>query len=376
MDPFDAAPPLPDETDRDRLFRMSLDLLCVAGLDGYFRQVNPAWTRVLGWSREELLSRPVIDFVHPEDRERTLESRRQLAQTGRLSGFENRYQCKDGTYRWLSWQTSVAPGQPTVFGVARDVTERRRLDHDRFMAGKQESAALLAAGMAHDFNNLLASMLLNLEMVSLSGPVEERQRLHLQQALESIHAARGLTEQLVTIAKGGPSPGRLTDLGGAIREAAARVLGGSNVEVEYRLAEDLRPVNADAVQMAQVFGNLLANAREAMPAGGTVSIRAANRSFDTPPAPSYPEGNYVEVTIADRGPGIPPEARAKVFDPYFSTKPRADRKGTGLGLTIARAVLRRYGGLVELECPPGGGTVARCLLPAAREEGEIGGSGV
>jgi PAS domain S-box-containing protein len=372
----DLAPPPPDESDRDRLFRMSLDLLCVAGLDGYFRQVNPSWTRVLGWSREELLARPVVDFVHLEDRERTLESRRRLAQTGMLSGFENRYLCKDGSYRWLSWQTSVEPGQPTVFWVARDVTERRRQDEERFVADKLESASVLAAGLAHDFNNLLAGMLLNLEMVSLSGPVEERQRRHLQQALESVHAARGLTEQLVTFARGRSSTRVLADLRATMREAVARALDRSSVRVECAFSEDLRPVTIDAAQVAQAFGNLLANAREAMPDGGVVAVRARNRTFAAPPAPSYPEGDYVEVTIADRGPGIPAGVRAKVFDPYFSTKRRADRKGMGLGLTIARAVLRRHGGLVELECPPDGGTIARCLLPAAREEGEIGGSGV
>ncbi len=370
----DLAPPPPDESDRDRLFRMSLDLLCVAGLDGYFRQVNPSWTRVLGWSREELLARPVVDFVHPEDRERTLESRRRLAQTGMLSGFENRYRCKDGSYRWLSWQTSVEPGQPTVFGVARDVTERRRQDEERFVADKLESASVLAAGLAHDFNNLLAGMLLNLEMVSLSGPVEERQRRHLQQALESIHAARGLTEQLVTFARGRSSTRRLADLRETIREAVARALDGAAVRAECAFAEDLRPVTIDPAQVAQALGNLLANAREAMPEGGVVAVRARNRTLA--PAPSYPEGDYVEVTIADRGPGIPSGVRAKVFDPYFSTKRRADQKGMGLGLTIARAVLRRHGGFVDLECRPGGGTIARCLLPATREEGEIGGSGV
>lgn len=377
MNPAPELAPLPpDESDRDRLFRMSLDLLCVAGLDGYFRQVNPSWTRVLGWSREELLARPVVDFVHPEDRERTLESRRRLAQTGMLSGFENRYLCKDGSYRWLSWQTSVEPGQPTVFGVARDVTERRRQDEERFVADKLESASVLAAGLAHDFNNLLAGMLLNLEMVSLSGPVEERQRRHLQQALESIHAARGLTEQLVTFARGRSSTRRLADLRETIREAVARALDGSAVRAECAFAEDLCPVTIDPAQVAQALGNLLANAREAMPDGGVVAVRARNRTLAAPPAPSYPEGDYVEVTIADRGPGIPAGVRAKIFDPYFSTKRRADQKGMGLGLTIARAVLRRHGGLVELECPPEGGTIARCLLPAAREEGEIGGSGV
>src|SRR5438045_1439230 len=93
--------------DYNRMFNLSLDLLCIAGLDGYFKRVNPSWTRVLGWSEAELLSRPVADFIHPEDRERTLQARANLAKGIPLRGFENRYLCKDGSHRWLSWQSNL-----------------------------------------------------------------------------------------------------------------------------------------------------------------------------------------------------------------------------------------------------------------------------
>ncbi len=355
-----------EETDRDRLFTMSLDLLVVAGLDGYFKQVNPSWTRVLGWTREELLARPIIDFVHPEDRERTMDSRRRMAATGALSGFENRYLCKDGSYRWLSWQSTMEPGATTVFAVARDVTERRRADHEQFIVGKLESAGVLAAGIAHDFNNLLGSMLLNLEMVTLSGTVGDRQRRHLQQALDSINAARGLTEQLVTFAKGGASVCELTDIRATVSETVAGALSGSNVRGECHFDDDLRPVGIDRGQVSQALRNVLLNAREAMPRGGTVRIEARNRSFEQPPAGGYPPGDYVEISVADAGPGIPAEVLAKVFDPYFSTKQRGDQKGMGLGLTIARAVFRKHDGFVEIDSPPEVGTTVRCFLPASQ----------
>lgn len=357
----------PQETDRDRLFEHSLDLMAIAGLDGYLRQVNPSWTRVLGWSREELLSRPVIEFVHPEDRERTLQGRRGLADGVPVKGFENRYQCKDGTYRWLSWQSTFEPGGATVLAVARDVTERRRADHEQFILGKLESAGVLAAGIAHDFNNLLASLLLNLEMVSLSGPVNERQRRHVQQATHSVHAARALTDQLIAFAEGGASIHEPTELSGLLHRAVEASLGGSNVRAEIQVAPDLWMVEIDAGQIEQALRNLLVNAREAMPGGGSVQVRAGNRAIGTSFAPGYPDGDYVCVSILDAGGGIPEHLLSKVFDPYYSTKQRGEQKGMGLGLTIARTVFHKHGGFVSVASQVGQGTTVHCFLPAARE---------
>jgi two-component system cell cycle sensor histidine kinase/response regulator CckA len=115
------------EMERDRLFNLSLDLLCVAGFDGRLQQVNPAWTECLGWSAEELTSRPMLDFVHPDDRDATLRSRARIQQGQPSRGFENRYRCKDGSYRWLSWSVHSLAESQQVFGVARDVTERRKI---------------------------------------------------------------------------------------------------------------------------------------------------------------------------------------------------------------------------------------------------------
>lgn len=353
----------PSESEHERLFQHSLDLLCVAGIDGWFRRVNPSWTRVLGWSAAELLSRPVIEFVHPEDRERTLLARRGLADGTQLSGFENRYLCKDGSYRWLSWQSSVEPGGATVFGVARDITERRRADHEQFIVAKLESASVLAAGLAHDFNNLLASMLLNLEMVALGGPVSERQRRHLQQALDSVQSAQALTSQLVAFAQGGASVCARTQLAPVLREAIDGALSGSNLRADCRLADDLPAVDVDPVQLTQALRNVLLNAREAMPEGGVVEVRAERRSFPDAPATGSPSGDYVRISVRDQGPGMPADTLAKVFDPYYSTKQRGDQKGMGLGLTICRTVFQKHGGFVTIESEPGAGTTVHGHLP-------------
>ena len=353
------------EANLDRFFALSLDLLCIAGLDGYFRRVNPSWTRVLGWSEQELLSRPVADFMHPEDRERTLQARARLAKGIPVIGLENRYMCRDGSYRWLSWQSSLYREGGLVIAVARDITERKHSDEEHLVVSKLESTGMLAAGVAHDFNNLLASVLLNVELVRLMGPLSEQQAQHLRQAQDSVSAAQGLTRQLVTFAEGGRMARRVLDLRPLLRGALEHVLGGSLVVGECDFESELWPAEVEEAQIRQVVKHLARNALEAMPGGGVIRVAARNATIRAGQLGAAAAGNYLCVTVADRGPGIPVAARDKVFDPYFSTKARGPQKGMGLGLTICHAIIRRHGGQIVVDdSAPGAGTTVRCYLPA------------
>jgi len=356
----------PAGAELDRYFALSLDLLCIAGLDGFFKRVNPSWTRVLGWSEAELLSRPVAEFMHPEDRARTLQARARLMQGVPVMGLENRYRCKDGAYRWLSWQSSLYSEAGLVIAAARDVTERRQADEDRLVSSKLESTGLLAGGIAHDFNNLLANLMLNLELLRLVGPVNEEQAAHVRQALETVRAAQGLTHQLTTFAHGAKAPRRVIDLGPLLDEALRHALAASVARGESVVPPDLWPVEVEEAQIRQVLSHLIANASEAMPGGGVISVEARNVVLDAGQAGEGMAGEYVCLVVTDRGPGIPPETRDKVFDPYFSTKPRGPRKGMGLGLTLCHAILRQHGGQIAMESRSGGGTSVFCYLPAAR----------
>ena len=355
----------PAETDRDRLFKLSLDLLCIAGLDGRFKQVNPSWTRVLGWSEEELLSRLVADFMHPEDRERTLAARAGLAKGVPVRGLENRYRCKDGSYRWLAWQTTIEPGATTVFAVARDVTERRRLDEENLILSKLESTGILAGGIAHDFNNLLSGLMLSLEMIKLNGPLNAEQENYRHEAMAAAHAAHTLTERLIAFANGGGSVRKPTELAPLLRQSLELALRGSHVRGECDVAADLWPAEIDADQIAQVIRNLALNASEAMPHGGRVQLRAENAVLTAPNPLEIPAGNYVRIDLTDAGAGIAPELLPKIFDPYFSTKRRGTQKGMGLGLTICHTVVERHGGALTVSSQPGQGTTVQCHLPAS-----------
>lgn len=353
------------DSDFDRLFRLSLDLMCVAGLDGYFRRVNPSWTRVLGWTEAELLARPIHEFMHPEDRARTLQARAELARGRPLRHFENRYLCKDGSHRWLSWQSITEPGAPLVFAVARDITEQRARDAERLILGKLESTGLFASGLAHDFNNLLTSLLLNVELIGLIGPLGPEQLKYLRQAKDTVLTAKGLTQQLLLIAGHEGTDRETRPLAGLVRQAAELALRGSGLTCASEIAPGLWPVRINETQLAHVLQGFILNAREAAPSGSTVRLRAENLPAGSEPLPAeLPAGDYVRVAVGDDGPGIPPAVLPRIFDPYFSTKHRGAQKGMGLSLTICRALIRQHGGAVTVDTAPDRGTTVAFLLPA------------
>ncbi len=169
----------PDADATDDFFEMSLDNLCVVGFDGYFKRLNPSWTRTLGWSGEELLARPVLEFVHPDDREAMMSGRARLHSGAALGPLINRYRCKDGTFRWFEWRSVAHADRGLVYGAARDVTEQRlaqerlteanalqdKLERQLVLADRMASVGTLAVEVAHEINNPLAYVAANLALV-------------------------------------------------------------------------------------------------------------------------------------------------------------------------------------------------------------------
>jgi two-component system, cell cycle sensor histidine kinase and response regulator CckA len=263
-------------------------------------------------------------------------------------------------------EAALATSRRECRAAVIDMTERKRVEIDRLILSKLESTGILAGGIAHDFNNLLTVMLLNLELArTLSPPVGELSH-HLEDARKAVLLARGLTQQLITFAKGGAANRKPTHLSGVIEEAVRLALSGSRVRCDLSLADDLWVVEVDEGQIGQVIRNMVLNAREAMPTGGSISVRAENAVLASHDEPSLPAGDYLRVSIADRGNGIPKEVLPMVFDPYFSTKQRGDQKGMGLGLTICHTVIRRHGGAIAVKSEEAKGTTFEIYLPACR----------
>ncbi|HJX51270.1 MAG TPA: ATP-binding protein [Polyangia bacterium] len=310
--------------------------------------------------------------VLPEDRARLDAFFQEWLRSGRPDDrWEYRVLHPDRQERWVETKGHVlrdATGQAVrMIGTNLDVTVRRQAEKDRLILGKLESTGILAGGIAHDFNNLLAGILMSLEMVDSSQCSPEDLVLSLLDAKHAVRAAKLLTQQLITFSRGGASARQQVNLGGLLRESVPLALSGSNVRSEILVAADLWPVEVDAGQIGQVIRNLVLNAREAMPAGGMVRLRAENVVLKPGNGPALPPGDYVQIRVTDKGCGIPPDVLPKIFDPYFSTKLRSTQKGMGLGLTICHSVVQKHGGAIAVESMPGKGTMFDVFLPASRQ---------
>jgi len=243
-----------------------------------------------------------------------------------------------------------------------DVSARKQVEAERIKSSKLESVGLLAAGIAHDFNNILTAILGNVSLAKLVSPSAAAVDV-LTQAEHAAVRARDLTQQLLTFSKGGAPIRKAASMEAFLRESLGFALRGSNARLALELAPDLWPAVFDAGQISQVFNNLLINAVQAMPNGGTVTIAAVNAVLEAGNTYGLAPGRYVKIRVTDEGIGIPAEHLTRVFDPYFTTK----KTGTGLGLATAYSIMRRHDGYIGACAGEAVGACFRVLLPAATE---------
>jgi len=240
--------------------------------------------------------------------------------------------------------------------VQQRLAELKRAEEELAKAQKLESLGLLAGGIAHDFNNLLTVVLGNLSL--LATEVRGDAAKWVNDADGAIERARGLTNQLLIFSRGDEPARVVSRIGPIARESTEFVLNNTRVEATFDLPDTLDLVEVDPTQMHQVFTNLVRNAAEAMPQGGTISVRGRNL---TDPPPPLPPGDHVAVEFSDSGPGVADDHLGQLFDPYFTTK----ETGSGLGLATAYSMVRHHGGLLTVASPEGGGAVFTVYLPSS-----------
>jgi PAS domain S-box-containing protein len=245
--------------------------------------------------------------------------------------------------------------------VLRDVTERQRMEEKLQNAAKMESVGILAGGIAHDFNNILTAIMSNLTLLQLDLSAMPEQASLLDEAVRATKRAGDLTLQLLTFAKGGDPVRTAVHLTEIVKEAATFAHRGSGVKSEFHMPDDLWAANVDKAQISQVIQNLVINATQAMPVGGTLRIEASNARVPTGSHGVLAEGDYVCISVADTGAGIAPENINRIFDPYFTTK----LQGHGLGLATVFSIIKRHQGHIEVSSLLGKGTVFTFWLPAA-----------
>ncbi len=348
---------------REIVERASIGVLVADAETKKFRFANPEICRLLGYAPDELLSLSVQDIHPAEELQVVAETfRRQLERTQ----LDVRTVCKrkDGSLFPVSIRSTPLEmdGLPCLMGFFTDISEQRLLEEERLKAQKLESIGTLAGGIAHDFNNLLQGIFGYISMAKLTIDRREQSLSMLEQAEKALHQSVSLTTQLLTFSKGGKPLKRLIDLRPVIESAVRFALSGSRADARLALSEDLRAVEADQGQVGQVVQNIVLNADQSMPEGGTVEIAARNldRKASSSVRGLVP-GEYVEVSVRDSGIGIPEQYLTKIFDPYFTTK----EKGSGLGLATAYSIVRNHGGLITASSEPGKGTLFRVYLPAS-----------
>lgn len=290
----------------------------------------------------------------------------QEALEGRLGSCEGVYQAtpSSGTI-WISLRTAPVldhQGRPAGgVAIVEDIGERRRLEEERLKSQKLESLGLLAGGIAHDFNNILTSILGNISMLRLSGELLDSDSQHiLAEAEGAAKRAKDLTHQLLTFAKGGAPVKKLTRVDDLLRETVSFAMRGSASRFEVQVDNPLWAADVDAGQITQVVQNLVINADQAMPGGGSLVVRAGNIHLQDQEQPGLPAGAYLRIDVQDTGIGIPAQHLERIFDPYFTTK----SKGSGLGLTTSFSIVHKHGGRLVVASEVGKGSVFTLFLPA------------
>jgi PAS domain S-box-containing protein len=362
---------LRDSEERYRTIAESTyDLICETSITGSFLYLSPNFKDVLGYNPAELLGQSMFDQMAAEDRTGAIAEFERGIRTEQSGQAVFRYRHKNGAWRWFESTEkafSTTTGEIRVVVVARDITERKKMEEERLRASKMESIGVLAGGIAHDFNNLLTAIVGYLSLAKMSVNPNDELFQRLADAEKASLRAKSLTQQLLTFAKGGAPVKKTASIGEFLTETAGFVLRGSNVRCEFALPADLPPVDIDEGQMSQVINNLVINAQQAMPAGGIVGIRgevitigAERMKLGLP----LKEGKYVRILFEDRGEGIPPEHLSKIFDPYFTTK----KKGSGLGLATSYSIIKNHKGHISVKSEVGIGTTFAIYLPVSGQD--------
>ncbi|HTY84278.1 MAG TPA: response regulator [Silvibacterium sp.] len=367
----------------NRFLALSLDMFCTAGFDGYFKHVNPAFEKTLGFTAEQMLSKPYVEFIHPDDRPATSMEGQRLEHGESTLAFENRYRCKDGSYKWLLWNAVSVPERRLIYAVARDITDRKQAETKlQTFAAKLESGnralelrnreveratrlkSRFLASMSHELRTPLNAIVGFSDLLSDEGPgpLNPKQKRfvgHIKQG--STHLLR-LINDILDLSK--IEAGQLElhceefDVMSALPEVLS-IIGPlavtKNIEIDDSKVNPCA-LYADRGRFKQILYNLLSNAVKFTPNGGRIAIECTGRS------------SCVEVAVTDTGPGIRPEDQALVFEEFRQVEGSdTAQQGTGLGLAITRRLVEQQGGRISLASEFGKGCRFTFTLPSSSQ---------
>jgi two-component system cell cycle sensor histidine kinase/response regulator CckA len=333
--------------------------------NGIIIDVNQRFYEMFGYNDNEIIGRDVLDTIALGVR--TLSKEMIAAQSGET--YETMGLKKDGT----TFPIEVHPrelhlrGRNIRISVIRDLTEQKNMEEEVLKSKNLQSVGTLAGGIAHDFNNLLMAIVGNISLAKMSVSQDGKITEFLSEAERIAFMGKNLTQQLLTFSRGGDPIRKIVFVGTMLRDVTDKILGSSPVRPRYTIPMDLFPVEVDEDQMKQVIRNMVMNAKEAMPSGGTIVISCEN--VNVTPQNKLPliKEDHVKISIHDEGVGITEDNMSKIFDPYFTTKGMGSEKGVGLGLAICYSIVRKHNGYILVDSAPGEGTTFQIYLPATKK---------
>lgn len=373
--------------DLDRFFSLSIDMLCIAGFDGYFKHVNPAWERTLGWTAGEMTGRPWSSFVHPDDLEPTAAAAgRQTEQGLEVISFENRYLARDGTYHWLLWNSRPCPEREEMHAIARDITDRKhaevelkewnealeRVVAERTAALEQRATELAKSNaeleaftysVSHDLKEPLRTVEAFSQFVleDYSDKLDDQGRDYLQKLANASARMKRLIEDLLALSRIGRRPDApvAVDVGVVV----SGIIEGMRAAFDEKRAtievdDGLPLVAGDASRIEQIFGNLIANG---------IKFNASERPGIVVGMRRIEEAHAV-FYVKDNGIGIDAQYHERIFGIFQRLHRREEYEGTGAGLAIVKRAVEALGGRIWLESALGDGTTFLFALPLAVAE--------
>ncbi|MCX7982306.1 MAG: PAS domain S-box protein [Syntrophales bacterium] len=351
--------------------------------DGVFVDVNENFTSWTGYRREEVIGKTSLDLNLWADPKVFREFARLILKEGYCDNFESVFRLKDGstTHGILSARIISIEGIPHVLAVTRNIADLKRLEEEKRVleerlhrGEKMEALGLLAGGVAHDLNNILGILVGYSELLLMKLNESDQLRDHVQNILKAGERAAAIVQDLLTMARRGLVVQEVTNLNHIITEQLKtpemqRLLAlNPHIQLQTDFDPDLLNIVGSPIHLAKSFTNLLMNAIEAMPEGGTVTIKTANCYLDRPVHgyDSIEKGEYVLLSVSDTGEGIPQEDLSRIFEPFY-TKKVMGRSGSGLGLAVVWGTVKDHRGYIDVESTPGRGTTFYVYIPASRE---------
>lgn len=341
-------------------------------ISGKITMMNKAAERLTGWSMAEAMGKSITGVFHIFDKKAP--DRRQnpvgeVLKTSKIVELSGEIVLHDKTGREVIISVNTAPiydrdnqleGTVLVF---RDITEKKRIEAELLKMQKLESIELLAGGIAHDFNNIMTAILGNIDLIKLQSDPQSPNFEKLIAAESAVKRAQALTRQLLTFSRAGTPVKTPVSISELIKETVNFTLSGSNVHCQVLISADLGAVECDPDQISLVFNNILINAQQAMPDGGTIEVNASNVEITDQYYHHLEPGQYVKIMIRDHGIGIDEEKLTRIFDPFYTDKP----SGSGLGLSTSYSIIKKHNGFITVESQKGEGTTFYIYLPAGKD---------